>query len=127
MTATLMWGALTWAQFALAAAACLASWRILRGPRAQDRILGLDTLYVTVMLLFVVTGLRVGTSFGHRHRDAVVRVGRAEDTVEHEGLSRHAERGELGAGALGLAQRRRVGPRHKPDIGVTATCVPLTL
>lgn len=63
MTATLMWGALTWAQFTLAAAACLASWRILRGPRAQDRILGLDTLYVTVMLLFVVTGLRVGTSF----------------------------------------------------------------
>lgn len=63
MTATLMWGALTWAQFALAIAACLASWRILRGPRAQDRILALDTLYVTVMLLFVVTGLRVGTSF----------------------------------------------------------------
>jgi len=63
VTATLMWGALTWAQFALAVADCLASWRILRGPRAQDRILGLDTLYVTVMLLFVVTGLRVGTSF----------------------------------------------------------------
>jgi hypothetical protein len=59
--------------------------------------------------------LRVGASPGHRHRDGVVRVGRVEDAVEHEGLSRHAERGELGAGALGLAQRRRVGPRHEHE------------
>lgn len=61
--ATLLWAALTYAQVALAAAACLATWRTLRGPRAQDRVLGLDTIYVTVMLLFVVTGMRIGAPF----------------------------------------------------------------
>ncbi|MBP6735942.1 MAG: K+/H+ antiporter subunit F [Rhodobacteraceae bacterium] len=52
-----------YAQLVLALAACLAAWRALRGPRAQDRVLGLDTLYVTAMLLFVVTGMRMGTPF----------------------------------------------------------------
>jgi multicomponent K+:H+ antiporter subunit F len=55
--------ALNVAQIALALAALLASWRILQGPRAQDRVLGLDTLYVTVMLLFLVTGLRYDSLF----------------------------------------------------------------
>lgn len=52
-----------YAQLALALAASFAAWRVLRGPRAQDRVLGLDTLYVTAMLLFIVTGMRVGTPF----------------------------------------------------------------
>lgn len=55
--------ALNVAQTALALAALLACWRILQGPRAQDRVLGLDTLYVTVMLLFLVTGLRYDSLF----------------------------------------------------------------
>lgn len=55
--------AVAYAQLALAVAACLATWRTLRGPRAQDRVLGLDTLYVTVMLLFIVTGIRLGAPF----------------------------------------------------------------
>ncbi|MDR5651693.1 K+/H+ antiporter subunit F [Ruixingdingia sedimenti] len=63
MTATILWFAMGYAQIALALAACLACVRTLRGPRAQDRVLGLDTLYVTAMLLFVVTGLRAGTPF----------------------------------------------------------------
>lgn len=64
MTAdTLVWGALAYAQLALALAACLAAWRTIRGPRAQDRVLGLDTLYVTTMLLFVVVGMSLGTPF----------------------------------------------------------------
>lgn len=61
--ATLLWLALTYAQLMLALAACLAALRTIRGPRAQDRVLGLDTLYVTAMLLFVVTGMRLGTPF----------------------------------------------------------------
>lgn len=60
---TVLWLALTWAQGALALAACLAAVRIAVGPRAQDRVLGLDALYVATMLLFVVTGLRLGTPF----------------------------------------------------------------
>lgn len=60
---TALWFAVTYAQLALALAACLAAVRILIGPRAEDRVLGLDALYVTVMLLFIVTGLRLGTPF----------------------------------------------------------------
>lgn len=62
-TGLVIWLALTYAQIALAVAACLACTRLLRGPRAQDRVLGLDTLYFCAMLLLVVTGMRLGTPF----------------------------------------------------------------
>lgn len=55
--------ALLYAQLALAFAGVLAGRRLLKGPRAQDRVLGIDTLYVTAMLLFLVTGMRTGTPF----------------------------------------------------------------
>lgn len=61
--ASLMWFALLYAQLALALASCLALWRVWWGPRAQDRVLGLDTLYINAMLLFIVTGLRAGSVF----------------------------------------------------------------
>ena len=32
------------------------------GPRAQDRILGLDTLYVNAMLMLVTFGIRTGST-----------------------------------------------------------------
>lgn len=63
MTSTLLWLALTYAQGALALAAGFAALRILIGPRAQDRVLAMDALSVTTMLLFVVTGMRLGTPF----------------------------------------------------------------
>ncbi|MBK4216041.1 K+/H+ antiporter subunit F [Paracoccus caeni] len=63
MSATILTFALSYAQFALALAACLAGTRIVKGPRAQDRVLALDTLYLTVMLLFLVTGMRLGSIF----------------------------------------------------------------
>lgn len=64
MTITTLFGfAMTYAQAALAVAACLTSIRILTGPRAQDRVLALDALYIATMLLFLVTGLRLGTPF----------------------------------------------------------------
>jgi multicomponent K+:H+ antiporter subunit F len=49
------------AQFLLAAAMILALYRLLIGPRAQDRVLALDTLYVNAMLLILSFGLTVGT------------------------------------------------------------------
>lgn len=55
---------LGWAIFAaqmlllVAMAGCVL--RILLGPRARDRILGLDTLYVTGMLLVLSYGIRTG-------------------------------------------------------------------
>jgi len=63
MSETILIAALTYAQVALSLAACLACLRALNGPRAQDRVLGLDTLYVTAMLLFLVTGMKNDTMF----------------------------------------------------------------
>jgi multicomponent K+:H+ antiporter subunit F len=63
MSHTILLWSLTYAQLALALAACLAGVRIIRGPRAQDRVLALDTLYIAVMLLFLVTGMRLGSIF----------------------------------------------------------------
>ena len=36
--------------------------RLARGPRAQDRVLALDTLYVNAMLLVLTVGIRTGSS-----------------------------------------------------------------
>lgn len=63
MSATILAFALGYAQLALGLAACMAGLRILHGPRAQDRVLALDTLYVIVMLLFLITGMRVRSLF----------------------------------------------------------------
>ena len=58
-TLFLAW-AITAAQVLLGAAALCALWRIVRGPRAQDRVLGIDTLYVNVLLLLVTFGIQTG-------------------------------------------------------------------
>jgi multicomponent K+:H+ antiporter subunit F len=50
------------AQVLLGLAMCCATFRLAAGPRAQDRILGLDTLYVTAMLMLVTFGIRAGSS-----------------------------------------------------------------
>ena len=50
------------AQFLLGLAMLCATFRILRGPRAQDRVVGFDTLYVTAMLLLVTFGIRSGAA-----------------------------------------------------------------
>lgn len=60
-TAILYW-AIIFAQIALAAAMLLALMRMIKGPRAQDRVLGLDTLYVNSMLLLLVFGIRTGNT-----------------------------------------------------------------
>ncbi len=58
--AILFWG-LSAALAMLALAMLFAAWRIIVGPRAQDRVLGLDTLYLNGMLLILVFGLRSGS------------------------------------------------------------------
>jgi len=39
-----------------------ALFRMARGPRAQDRILGLDALYINAMLLLLTFGIRTANS-----------------------------------------------------------------
>lgn len=62
MSETIMLVAVTAAQVMLAAAMALALARMIRGPRAQDRVLGLDTLYVNAMLMLLVFGIRTGST-----------------------------------------------------------------
>ena len=50
------------AQALLGLALLCALARLLAGPRAQDRVLALDTLYVNAMLLVLAFGIREGTS-----------------------------------------------------------------
>jgi multicomponent K+:H+ antiporter subunit F len=54
--------AITSAQVMLGLAMCCAAYRLVVGPRAQDRILGLDSLYLSAMLLLVTFGIRTGST-----------------------------------------------------------------
>ncbi|MCW8084419.1 K+/H+ antiporter subunit F [Sabulicella glaciei] len=61
MSAALLEWSVFLAQAMLALAMGCAAWRTLRGPRAQDRVLGLDTLYVNAAMLLLVFGIRTGS------------------------------------------------------------------
>jgi len=62
MSATILTWSLTLAQVILAAAMIAAVYRLIIGPRAQDRILSLDALYLNAMLMLITFGIRLGTS-----------------------------------------------------------------
>ncbi|MGP1609672.1 MAG: K+/H+ antiporter subunit F [Burkholderiales bacterium] len=62
MSATLLDMSISIAQVFLALAIICATVRLLHGPRAQDRVLALDTLYVNAMLLMLVFGMREGVT-----------------------------------------------------------------
>ncbi len=62
MSATILAWALTGAQLMLALAMLAACWRLLTGPRAQDRVLALDSLYLSGLLLLVTFGIRSGST-----------------------------------------------------------------
>lgn len=62
MSAMVLAWAVVMAQVLLALAMGFAVFRLLRGPRAQDRVLALDTLYVNAMLLLLTFGIRYGSA-----------------------------------------------------------------
>jgi multicomponent K+:H+ antiporter subunit F len=62
MSASILHWCLFLAQVLLALAMAVAAFRMLRGPRAQDRILALDAFYVNGMLLLLVFGIRSGST-----------------------------------------------------------------
>lgn len=57
ITTVLIWSIFL-AQILLVLAMGCAVFRILRGPRAQDRVVGLDTLYVNATMLLLIFGIR---------------------------------------------------------------------
>ncbi len=60
MTTLVLAWALLAAQTLLGLSLMCAAYRLVVGPRAQDRVLGLDTLYVTAMLMLVLFGIESG-------------------------------------------------------------------
>lgn len=62
MSGTILVWAVNLAQFMLVAAMGCTAWRMIRGPRAQDRVLAFDTMYVTAMLLLLTFGIRTGST-----------------------------------------------------------------
>jgi multicomponent K+:H+ antiporter subunit F len=62
MTASLLSWSVLVAQILLVAALGCAAFRVLYGPRAQDRVLGLDTMYVNAAILLLVFGIRTGST-----------------------------------------------------------------
>lgn len=61
MTADLATAAVLAAQFLLLLGMGMAIVRMMRGPRAQDRVLALDALSVSGMLLLLTIGIRTGS------------------------------------------------------------------
>lgn len=62
MTGSLLGGTVAIVQILLVLAMSFSIIRMIRGPRAQDRVLGLDTLYVNAMLLLVTIGIQTGSA-----------------------------------------------------------------
>lgn len=60
MSGPLLTQALTIAHILLVIAMVCAAVRLARGPRAQDRVLALDTLYINAMLIMLTFGMRQG-------------------------------------------------------------------
>lgn len=61
MSARILEVGLTFALILLGLALVCTVYRIVRGPRAQDRVLGMDALYLNGMLMAVVFGVRTGS------------------------------------------------------------------
>ena len=72
------------------AMACAAA-RLLIGPRAQDRVLALDTLYVNAMLLMLTFGMRETTTLYFEIALVIAIVG----FVSTAALARFLLRGEV--------------------------------
>lgn len=62
MSTTILSWSLTVALILLGVAMMFAAFRMMRGPRAQDRIVAFDAFYVNAMLLLLVFGIRTGST-----------------------------------------------------------------
>ena len=62
MSGSILGISLLLAKIFLTLAMAVTAYRMLRGPRAQDRVLAMDTLYVNAMLLLLVFGIGSGAT-----------------------------------------------------------------
>ena len=91
MTAALLAWCVFLAQMLLALAMGCAAFRVLRGPRAQDRVLGLDTLYVNATMLMLVFGVGTGSDVYFEAALVIALLGFASTAA----LSKFLMRGEV--------------------------------
>jgi multicomponent K+:H+ antiporter subunit F len=89
------WGLIDWAlNFALSAIAIamlLCGWRLLRGPEMTDRLLALDTLYINVVALVILLGIRWQTGLLFEAALIVAMLG----FVSTVALARYLTRGDV--------------------------------
>lgn len=83
--------ALDFATAAVGLALLLCLWRLLRGPEATDRVLALDTMYVNVVALVVLMGLRDGSRLFFEAALLIALLGFAGTVA----LARYLSRGDI--------------------------------
>lgn len=83
--------ALDFATAAIGLAMLLCVWRLLRGPEAVDRVLALDTMYVNVVALVVLLGIRQGTDLYFEAALLIALLGFAGTVA----LARYLSRGDI--------------------------------
>lgn len=91
MNAALLTWSILLAQLLLALAMACAAFRLMRGPRAQDRVLGLDTLYVNAAMLLLTFGMRTGSTLYFESALVIVLLG----FVSTAALAKFLMRGEV--------------------------------
>jgi len=83
--------ALDFATAAVGLAMLLCVWRLLRGPEATDRVLALDTMYVNVVALVVLLGIRQGSDLFFEAALLIALLGFAGTVA----LARYLSRGDI--------------------------------
>ena len=83
--------ALNFAFGAVALAIAIAALRLLKGPEATDRVLALDTLYINVVAIVILLGIRYGTELFFEAALLVALLGFASTVA----LARYLSRGDV--------------------------------
>lgn len=76
---------------AVALAMVLCGWRLLRGPEVTDRILAIDTLYLSAVALVVMLGMRWNTPLLFEAALIIAMLGFASTVA----LARYITRGDV--------------------------------
>jgi multicomponent K+:H+ antiporter subunit F len=91
MNSIVLGAAILIAQLMLATAMGLCLFRMIRGPRAQDRVVALDAFYVTGMLLLITLGMRTGSTLYFEASAVIALLGFASTVA----LAKFLMRGEV--------------------------------
>ncbi|HLL10552.1 MAG TPA: K+/H+ antiporter subunit F [Rubrivivax sp.] len=83
--------ALDFATGAVGLALLLCVWRLLRGPEVIDRVLALDTMYINVVALVVLIGIRLASAMFFEAALLIALLGFASTVA----LSRYLSRGDV--------------------------------